>query len=348
MEVKIGDRVIGAGRPAFLVAEIGINHNGDMALAREMIDAAAESGADSVKFQNYHTEDFLANRDLTHRYVSQGKTVVESQWDMFKRCELSRDDLAGLKAHCDLRGVHFHSTPTSARGIRELIEIGVDLIKNGSDYLTDLELVREMARQGVPVVLSTGMAYPAEIDDAVRVMREEKNDRLILLHCVSRYPTPPSDVHLRKIPALAATFGCVVGFSDHTDGTAAAVGAVTLGAAWIEKHFTLDRGLPGPDHAFSSDPEEFARLVRQVRELEAALGESRLGPTSDEAASRVGFRLSCTTATALPEGHRLTRADVKYQRPGDGIPPAQVGLLIGRKLRRAVPAGRVIQVDDLD
>jgi N-acetylneuraminate synthase/N,N'-diacetyllegionaminate synthase len=224
-QINIGGRTIGRGAPCFIAAEIGVNHNGDVALARRMIDAAADAGADAVKFQNYRTEDFISDRSLTYEYVSRGKTVVESQFDMFKRCELRPEDLAALARHCEKKGVVFFSTPTSEAGIADLVRAGAPLLKNGSDYLVHLPLIRAMARSGLPTVLSTGMATLAEIEDAVIAFREAGGRDLVLLHCTSAYPTADADAHLRKIPTLATAFGCPVGFSDHTWGTVAAVGA---------------------------------------------------------------------------------------------------------------------------
>lgn len=344
--VRVQERLVGAGRPCLLAAEVGINHNGDMGLARRMIDAAADAGADAVKFQNYRTEDFLSDRSLTYEYVSQGRTVRESQFDMFKRCELPADALLELRRHCDRRGVLFLSTPTGEDGVEELVRVGAPLLKNGSDYLGHTPMVRAMARTGLPTVLSTGMATLAEMDDAVRAFREAGGRDLILLHCTSSYPTPPEDVHLRKIPALAAAFGCPVGLSDHTDGTVAALGAVALGACFIEKHFTLDRNLSGPDHRFSSDPEEFRALTASVRALEKCLGQSAVGPTPSEQQGRRGFRLSCVAGRELNAGHRLTEADVAFRRPGDGLPPGAGGWLVGRRLGRAVHRGHVLQPSD--
>jgi N-acetylneuraminate synthase/N,N'-diacetyllegionaminate synthase len=263
----------------------------------------------------------------------------ESQFDLFKRCEL---DLAGLRAlqeHCVKCGVVFQSTPTSETGIRELVKLGAPVLKNGSDYLVHLPLIRAMARTGKPTVLSTGMATMGEIDDAVRAYRGAGGRDLILLHCTSSYPTPPADVHLRKIPSLAAAFGCPVGFSDHTAGVTAALGAVAYGARLIEKHFTLHNDLPGPDHHFSSDPAEFHALVESVRILETCLGEAALGPTKTEEFGRENFRLSCVAACALPAGRVLAQDDVAFRRPGKGLPPKAVDWLVGRRLTRQVRVG---------
>lgn len=345
--IRIADRWVGRGAPCLLVAEIGINHNGDLDLARRTIDAAAAAGADSVKFQNYRTEDFLSDRSLTWRYVSRGQEVVEPQFDMFKRCELDLERLRLLRDHCLARGVFFHSTPTSEDGLRDLVELGAPVLKNGSDYLGHLPLVKAMGATGLPTVLSTGMATPDEVDEAVAAFRATGNEQLILLHCTSSYPTPPAETHLRKMPALGRQFRCLVGFSDHTEGIEAAVAAVALGACWIEKHFTLDRNLPGPDHRFSADAEEFAALATAVRRVEAALGAAELGPAEVEREARLAHRLSCVAARSLPAGHELVATDIAFRRPGRGLRPALAATLVGRRLRTDVEAGHVLGETDL-
>ncbi len=344
--VRIGKRLVGEGQPCFLAAEVGINHNGDMDLAHRSIDAAVEAGADAVKFQNYRTEDFISDRSLMYEYVSQGKIVVESQYDMFKRCELAPRTLRELREHCDQRGVVFFSTPTSEKGIQELLELGVSLLKNGSDYLVNLPLIRAMARTGLPTVISTGMATWDDMKDAVEAFRGAGGKDLILLHCTSSYPTPAEDVHLRKIGALSAGFDCAVGLSDHSDGTVAAIGAVALGACMIEKHFTLDKNLPGPDHRFSADPREFHALVESVRTMEKSLGSAELQPASSEELTRRDSRLSCVAARELPEGHRLVADDIAFRRPGFGFPPKQLDRLIARQLVKNIGPGHVFAAED--
>lgn len=344
--IVVGQRSIGEGSPAFVAAEVGINHNGDMGLAHKLIDAAADAGADGVKFQNYATEDFVADPTITYSYVSRGATVTESQHDLFTRCELGSDDLSALADHAVERGLTFFSTPTSEEGVAAVIAAGARILKNGSDFLGHLPLVAAMARSGLPTILSTGMATIAEIDDAVRTFHDAGGTDLVLLHCTSTYPTDPADVRLRRIPALHTLFGCPVGFSDHTAGTAAAIGAVALGACVIEKHFTLDKDLPGPDHRFSADPAELRALVDGIRVVEHALGDASLGPALSELEGRRDFRLSCVAARDLPSGHRVGAADVVFRRPGSGLPPKARGVVVGRELVRPVSAGHVFIAED--
>lgn len=346
MSVRAGKRSIGAGEACFIAAEIGINHNGDMELARRMIVAAAEAGADAVKFQNYRTEDFVTDRTLLHRYTQAGREVVESQYEMFKRCELAPGALVRLAQIARDCGLEFFSTPTSVDGIAELIAAGATLVKNGSDFLTQLGLVRAMAASGLATVLSTGMATVAEIDDAVNAFRAGGGKELVLLHCTSSYPTPAPQVHLRKIRTLAQRYGCPIGLSDHSLGVHAALGAVSLGAAFVEKHFTIDRELPGPDQRMSCDVSELRELVRGVRELEAMLGSDELGPTPSEAAARANFRLSCVAGRELVAGSTLEPDSIVFRRPGTGLPPKALDWIVGRALARTIKSGAVLESKD--
>ena len=284
---------------------------------------------------------------MTYEYVSQGTTIVEPQFDMFKRCELTSERLHELRQHCDEREVIFFSTPTSENGIQELVDIGVPLLKNGSDYLVHLSMIRNMARSGLPTVISTGMAEASDIEDAVNAFRDAGGRDLILLHCTSSYPTPARDVNLRKIVSLSRRFDCPVGLSDHTNGTIAAIGSVALGGCMIEKHFTLDKNLPGPDHRFSSDPAEFRALVDAVRTMEMSLGSFELTPADSEMVGRREYRLSCVSARDLSAGHSLTAADIAFRRPGTGFAPKEVDRLIARALVRDVPKGHVFSLKDL-
>jgi len=346
MEVKqsfyIDGKEYGSGHP-FIVAEIGINHNGDMDLAMETISAAAKAGVDAVKFQNYQTEDFIFDQKLRLRYQSQGKEVDEPQYDIFKRCELSKGQLVDLHRECSRLGVNFHSTPTSVEGIQDLLSLGCNVIKNGSDYLTNLPLIEEMAKSGQLVVLSTGMSTLSEIDDAVQVFLSTGNKQLILLHCTSSYPTPPEQIHLAKMRTLSDAFGLPVGFSDHSVGPTAAIGATILGACWIEKHFTLDRNLEGPDHWFSIDPTELEDLLKSVRDVEKMVGSSAITPTSEEAISRRDFRLSCKAKQNLEAGTIVSGKDIVFQRPGTGYAPKYEDFLVGLKLTHPIHAGELFE-----
>lgn len=346
--IKVGNKIIGKGLPCFIAAEIGINHNSDMELAKKMIDAAAEAGADAVKFQNYFTEDFILDKELTYTYISAGKEITEPQFDMFKRYELTFEQLQLLKAHCDKKDVIFFSTPTSKRGIDDLLKLNVSLLKNGSDLLVNLPLIQEMARTKIPTIISTGMALVSEIDDAVRAFEEAGGKELMILHCTSSYPTPDEDVHLLKLDSLSKTFNCPVGFSDHTWGIEAGIAAVALGCFFIEKHFTLDKNLPGPDHRFSSDPAEFKQLVSGIRKTETMMGSSKLGPTNSEKPGRIGFRLSCAAARDIEKGETVTAQDIIFIRPASGLHPKFYTDLINKKSRLQLKKGQFINLNDME
>lgn len=346
--IRVGEKFIGSGQPCFIAAEIGINHNGDMLLAKQMIDAAAKAGADAVKFQNYRTEDFLSDRKLTYTYESQGIEITEAQFDMFKRCELSLLQLQELNEYSESKGVLCFSTPTGEDGIQNILAAEMPLIKNGSDYLTHLPLIRTMARTGLPIILSTGMATYDEVEDAILAFQGAGGAELIILHCTSSYPTPANEVNLRSIKTLAEAFSCQVGFSDHSWGTTAAIGAVAMGACFIEKHFTLSKNLPGPDHRFSSDPEEFGELVTRVRELEQNLGSPNIGPTASEVKNRLEFRLSCVASRDLPAGHKIELKDIEFKRPGLGLAPKHAESIVGLRTSVNYLRGDIFQFELLE
>lgn len=345
--IAVGGRLIGSGKPTFIIAEVGVNHNGDLDLARRSIDAAAAAGADAVKFQNFRADDFIADRNLEYTYRSQGEVITERQYDMFRRLELDRDALAELKSRCDDNGVVFFSTPTSQEGIADLTAIDTPLLKNGSDYLTHLPLIRAMGETGLPTIISTGMADPCEIHQAVSAFRDTGNRNLILLACTSAYPTPSREANVARVKTLAKGFGCLAGFSDHTEGSAAGVVSVCFGSCVIEKHFTLDRDLPGPDHWFSLDPSGFEDLVDSIRAAEMAIGTGEITPGASESESRRDFRLSCVASHDLPAGTKLSGHVIAFGRPGGGIPPSMLDMIVGRTLKADVAAGRMITLDDL-
>lgn len=335
-------------KKTFVVAEIGINHNGDMSLAKETIIAAAEAGADSVKFQNYKTDDFITDKNLILEYQSNGKNIKESQYKLFKRCELSFEQLLELKELCDFKGIVFHSTPTSIEGIEDLKKIGCNILKNGSDFLTNLRLIKAMGETGLLTVLSTGMATLSEIEDAVYTFRDTGNKKLLLLHCTSSYPTKPDEVNLSRINTLREKFNVDVGFSDHTKGISAAVGSIFFGARWIEKHFTLDQKLLGPDHWFSLDPEELNYLINSIRHTEKIIGNGEIAPTPGELKSRKEFRLSCVAARDLKPGTHISSNDIDFQRPGDGMPPLYEKYLLGKKINHFIKKGEKFENKHFD
>jgi len=335
------------GNHVFIIAEVGVNHNGDPELALRMIDAIADAGADCVKFQTFSAEEFVSNPDDTYEYVSQGQTVRESMLAMFKRLELRREEFARLFCRARERGLVPLSTPTDRDAVNLLDDLGASAFKIGSDDLVYTPFLRYVARKGKPVILSTGMANEADVSRAVEAIRAESNEQIVLLHCVSEYPTPPAKVNLRRMVSLRERFGLPVGFSDHSQGVTAALGATAMGACVIEKHFTMDRNFPGPDHRFSSDPAELAELVAKVRELEQNLGNPAIIPTSAEKDMAKLARRSIVAVRDLPAGHMLEESDFAYQRPGTGLMPYEAEALAGNILKRGLRKGEQFSMDVL-
>jgi N,N'-diacetyllegionaminate synthase len=342
----VGGRRLGAG-PAFVIAEAGVNHNGDLDLARRLIDAAADAGADAVKFQTFRTDALVSGEAPKARYQVETTGAGESQRAMLARLELSAGAHARLRDHATARGLVFFSTPFDEASADLLAELGVELLKVPSGEVTNLPLLRHVAAKGRPVLLSTGMCTLEEVASAVETLRTAGDPPVAILHCVSAYPAPAEATNLRAMDTLRARFDVPVGLSDHSLGIEIALAAVARGAAVLEKHLTLDRGLPGPDHRASLEPGDFAALVRGVRAIESALGDGAKRPMPCELDTRAVARRSLVAARALPAGHRLDRADVAIKRPGTGIPPADLERALGRTLARAVAADELLDWDAL-
>jgi sialic acid synthase SpsE len=340
---RIGQRILQSGAAPYVVAEIGINHNGDLSLAKRTVDAAARAGADAVKFQTFRVEEFMADRELTYEYESGGRRVRESMYDMFKRLELPESWHRELQVYAHTKGLEFLSSVADPLSVDLLISLGAPVLKIASEDLINLPLLEYVAGQRTPVILSTGMADQEEIDRAVAALRGGGCPALLLLHCVSLYPTPDEEANLLRMAGLQERYGALVGFSDHTLGCEAAIGAVALGAVLIEKHFTLDRSLPGPDHSLSADPAELAKLVTGVRRAAKQLGARDLRPSPGEQIARQQFRRSVVAAVDIPEGATITREMLCLKRPGTGIPPRQLKDLVGKRVHRGFRADEQLQ-----
>ena len=338
----IGMRRIGRGEPVFIVAEAGVNHNGDVVLARRLVDAAAECGADAVKFQTFAVDALLTREAPKAGYQLETTGSGESQRDMLARLELGADALAELGERAAQRGLVFFSTPFDEASADVLDALGVALFKVPSGEITNLPLLRHVASKGRPVIVSTGMATLEEVEDAVRAIREAGDPPVALLHCLSAYPAPAGEVNLRAMEALSARFGCPVGYSDHTLGTDIAVAAVARGACILEKHLTLDPSLPGPDHRASLAPSAFRAMVEAIRRVESALGDGVKRAMPSEIDTRRVARKSLVAVRALRTGERLAPADVTSKRPGTGISPAELPRVLGLRLTRDIAADEVI------
>lgn len=324
-------------RRTLVIAEAGVNHNGDIRLAEKLVDAAKACGADAVKFQSFKAERITSARATLAAYARK-RVDASSQLEMIRRLELDEDSHVRLKARCRRRGILFLSTPFDEESADLLDRLGVPAFKLPSGEITNRGLLEHVARKRKPIILSTGMSDLAEVRAAVGWIRGAGNRDLTLLHCVTEYPAPVEQVNLRAMLSLRAAFGLPVGYSDHTPGIEVSVAAVALGAEVIEKHFTLDRRLPGPDHKASLEPDEFSALVSAVRNVEAALGDGTKRPAPCELKNIVPVRKSLVASRALDGGHVLVRGDLAAKRPGDGISPADAGRLLGRRLRRPMLA----------
>jgi len=340
----IGDKTIGTGSPVFVIAEAGVNHNGSLETAKRLIEVAVDAGADAVKFQMFKAEQLVIATAPKAQYQL-ATTDSESQLEMLRRLELTPAGHRQLQDYSRQLGIIFLSTPFDENSVDLLDELGVPAFKISSGDLTNSPLIGHAARKGKPLILSTGMANLEEVAAAVSTARNEGCDELVLLHCVSNYPTAASDVNLRAMQTMEQTFELPVGYSDHTEGIEISLAAVALGACIIEKHFTLNQKLPGPDHRASLEPEALKQMVAAIRRIESALGDGQKRPAvSENEVARVARR-SLTAAADIPAGVIISRELISLRRPGSGLNPAHLDRLIGRKTRVAIPAGSLLTLE---
>jgi N,N'-diacetyllegionaminate synthase len=327
-----------------VIAEAGVNHNGDLARARGMVAAAAEAGADIVKFQAFDADALVARGTQTAAYqaVNTGQT---DQSDLLRALQLRRDDFATLAVDCRRRSIGFLATAFDIDMIEALVAMGMDRIKVASGELTNTPALRRFAQLGLPVLLSTGMATMDEVGAAVETLIVAGANDITLLHCTSLYPAPTDALNLRAMSAMAERFGLPVGYSDHSLGDHAAIAAVALGATVIEKHFTLDRALPGPDHKASLEPAELAAMIRKLRETAAMLGDGEKKPAPGEKETAALVRRSWHAVRDIPAGTLLTTNDLVLKRPADGLPPDACPA--GRRLAVALSADQPVKAEHL-
>lgn len=346
-EVKIANRSVGLGHPPFIVAEAGINHNGELENALEMVRVAKRAGADAIKFQIFKADEFVGDPGLTYTYRSQGKEVTESMLEMFHRYELPREAWFAIKATCEKEGVLFLSTPQNRSDLDLLLEVGIPAIKVGSDDLTNLPLLKNYAGSGLPLILSTGMSDMSEVHQALEAVGGFDGYPVILLVCTSQYPTPPGDVNIARIVTLRAAFPIVpIGFSDHTVGPLASSLATALGACFLEKHFTLNHDLPGPDHWFSEDPQGLDEWVKGIRTAYWMLGSPLVRPTAVERGNKREYQRRLVAARTIRSGEVFSTDAVVLRRVagGHGWPPGLLNYLLGRPSPRDYAAGEPIEL----
>lgn len=320
-----------------IIAEAGVNHNGDPELAKRLIDAAKAAGADYVKFQTFKAERLVTQGAAKADYQKKTSGADESQFEMIRRLELSEATHRDLIAHCATQGIGFLSTGFDVDSLDMLAGLGLPLVKIPSGEITNLPYLRHVGSMELPVVLSTGMATLAEVGDALGVLEDAgvPRDRITVLHCTTEYPTPMDEVNLSAMLTLRDAFGVAVGYSDHTEGIEIAIAATALGACIIEKHFTLDRSLPGPDHKASLEPDELTAMVAAIRNIERAMGDGIKRPGPSETRNLPIARKSIVAARPIPAGEPLSAENMTVKRPGNGLSPMRWDDMIGRIADRA-------------
>lgn len=347
--IKIGKREIGPMSEPYIIAEVGINHNGNLKTALAMIDVAKSSGADAVKFQTFKAEEFCSDPEQQFSYFSEGKEVTESMLTMFKRMELDTGDWFKIKEYADKSGIEFFSTPQNYSDLELLLPLGVETIKVGSDDLTNLPLISSYAKTELPLILSSGMADISEVHRALVAAGWFEGKPVAMLVCTSQYPTPSTDVNIQRVSTLKAAFpNLVVGFSDHSQGNEAAIMATALGAKIFEKHFTLSHDAKGPDHWFSLEPLELNSWVKAIRDAHTMLGSGIITPTQQELKMRELARRSIAAIMDIQEGEVLSEQNIGMRRPGTGLAPEFLSIINGRLSNRRILKGELIDLRDLE
>ncbi len=332
----------------FIIAEAGVNHNGSIELAKKLITAAAGAGADAVKFQTFKSEDLVSINAQKAEYQKHTTDSMESQLEMIKKFELSIKDHQELVAYAKNMKIMFLSTPFDERSVDLLIELGVPIIKIGSGEVTNHPFLRYVSGKGMPIILSTGMSTLEEVAEAVSVIRKAGCKDLVLLHCTSNYPARQEDCNLLAMKTMADELNLPVGYSDHTPGIVVSIAAAAMGACVIEKHFTLDKNLSGPDHKASLEPDELEEMVKSVRLVERALGSPVKAPVDAELEVRDVVRRSVVAKVDIPKGIVITEDMLAFKRPGIGFPPKNAKLLIGKTAKRIIYKDELIKTEHID
>ena len=346
--IEIGTRPVGPGNPCFIIAEAGVNHNGNPALAHRLIDVAAEAAVDAVKFQTFIPEKVVSLTAPRAKYQEKNLGETGSQIEMVRQLVIPESAYPELIRHAGELAVMFLSTPFDEESSDLLERLGVSAFKVSSGDVTNLPFLRHLAGKGLPILLSTGMSDMTEVAEAVETLRTNGNPPLAIFHCVSNYPADPEDCNLRAMESLRAEFGTPVGWSDHTLGIDISLAAVALGANLLEKHFTTDRALPGPDHKASLEPRELSDMVRGIRRVESALGTgAKRRVLSEEENAELGRR-SLHWNRDLPAGAVVERQHLIALRPGTGISPAHLDSIVGRKLKVSVDSGAIVEPTHLE
>jgi len=346
--MKIGKNIIGLDQPVFIIAEAGVNHNGNIELAKKLVEEAKKCGADCVKFQTFKSERVVIQGAPKASYQLKTTDPNESQIEMLKKLELPMDSYKSLMQHCSNNDITFLSTPYNEEDVDFLDDLGVPAFKLASICAAEPQFVNYVAKKGKPVILSTGMATLEEVRQVVSAFTETGNKDLILLQCTANYPSRIEDTNLRAMVTMRETLGTVIGYSDHTQDDTTCIASVALGATVIEKHFTLDKNLPGPDQSSSYGPAEFMRLVRNVRKVEVALGSTTKQPCEIERKNAIGMRRSLVAKVDIEQNTVITTDMVTLKRPATGIKPSEMDKIIGKKVCQDILADSLIHWSDLE
>lgn len=331
--IKIKEKVLGNGNPCFIIAEGGVNHNGYINLAKKMVDKAVEAGADAIKFQTFKSEKLVTKYAAMAKYQKDNMGIEDSQFSMLKKLELSYDEFADLKEYCDMKGIIFMSTPFDFESADFLNSIGMEAFKISSGDLTNIPMLEHIAKFNKPIILSSGMAVLGEIEDAVMALRNLGLEDIAVLHCTSNYPAPLDSVNLKAMNTIKNTFKVVGGYSDHTNGITIPIAAAALGADIIEKHFTLDKNMEGPDHKASLEPHELKRMVEEVRKVEISMGTGIKMFTRSEMDTMKVARKSIVASRDIKRGEIIQIKDLDYKRPGNGLSPKYYKELVGKRAK---------------
>ena len=341
-EVSIGNRKIGENQPIFIIAEAGINHNGDISLAKKLIDVAKEAGADAIKFQAFFADEEVTIHTPKAEYQKKATKKNESYYVMIKKLELSESQYQILMKYAKKRDIIILFTPSDEKSADLLRRLGTPAFKIGSNDLTTLPMLKHIAKFGRPMIVSTGMATLREIKEAIATIKSAGNKKIILLHCTSTYPTEFKNANLNAIFLLKRVFRIPVGYSDHTLGIEATIATAALGARVIEKHITLDKGLPGPDHKMSLEPDELKKMVESIRNVERALGSPIKKPLKSEMEIMKVARKSIVAKIEIPKGSKIRKEMIAFKRPGTGIPPKFENKVIGAIAKQKIEQDELI------
>lgn len=346
--MRIGNFNIANPSRPYIIAEAGINHCGEVNKALEMIEVAKSAGANAIKFQTFKADEFCSDLEQEFTYKSQGKEITEPMYEMFKRMELTHGEWQQIVEYAKKCEIEFLTTPQNLSDLETILPFGMNAIKVGSDDLTNLDLISQYAKFKIPLILSSGMATLGEVQEALEASNWFLGAPVAVLVCTSQYPTPSRNANINRVRTLRNAFpGLIVGFSDHTIGNVASISAATLGAKIFEKHFTLSHDFPGPDHWFSLEPQELRSWVSDINCAFESIGNGIFQPSNEELVMRNLARRSVVANKDINTGESLTNENLALKRPGNGIKPSLINVVIGRTARVEIKKGEIIRFEDL-